>query len=410
MKALFIHQNFPGQFRHFANHLAQQPGTEVLAIGRDTAPGMKGVRLLRYRPHRVPGKETHPYVRSFEDAVLHGQQVLRILLKLKRQGYQPDAVLAHPGWGETLYVKLAFPDTKLIHYTEYYYRLEGASAGFDPEFPLDLESAALISSRNALHLLNIEQCDVGVTPTHWQKSLHPVAYQDKVQVIHEGVDTGLLGPDPAAFVDLPNGKRFRAGDPVVTYVARNLEPHRGFHCFMRALPELLKAHLGCQVIVVGGDDVSYGERPKDAPNWREKMLRENPIDLGRVHFLGKVSYDIYRRILQVSAVHVYLTYPFVLSWSMLEAMASGCLLVASDTTPVREVVRHGENGWLFGFFDAKALVGRVLHALSAPPEAAALRVNARQTALAYSTEKGIEGYSSFLNYRDGGSPPVSRKK
>jgi glycosyltransferase involved in cell wall biosynthesis len=330
--------------------------------------------------------------------VLHGQQVLRMLLDLKRQGYRPDVVVAHPGWGETLYVKLAFPDARLIHYAEYYYHLEGADSGFDPEFPFGLENAAFVSTLNALHLFNIEQCDLGITPSRWQKSLYPAAYHDKIQVIHEGVDIDRLAPDPAAFLELPNGTQLRPGDPVVTYVARNLEPYRGFHCFMRALPELLKAHADCHVLVVGGDDVSYGDRPGDAPNWREKMLRENPVDPERVHFLGKIEYALYRCILQVSAVHVYLTYPFVLSWSAVEAMACGCLLVASDTAPVREVIRHGENGWLFDFFDSGALVGHVLRALTALPEAAVLRANARESALAYSTKKGVAGYMKCIDY------------
>ncbi|MDR2015943.1 MAG: glycosyltransferase family 4 protein [Azoarcus sp.] len=404
MKVLLIHQNSPGQLRHLAAHLVRQPGVEVLAIGRENAPGMEGIRLLRYRPHRAPSKQIHPYVFSFEEAVLHGQQVLRLLLELKSQGYKPDVVVAHPGWGETLYVKLAFPDTKLIHYTEYYYHLEGADTGFDPEFPITLENAALVSTRNALHLFNIEQCDLGIAPTHWQKSLYPAVYHDKIRVIHEGVDINRLAPDPAAFLEFPNGKKLRPGDPVVTYVARNLEPYRGFHHFMRALPKLLKAHPDCHVLVVGGDDVSYGDRPDGASNWREKMLRENPVDPERVHFSGKVSYDLYRCILQVSAVHVYLTYPFVLSWSVLEAMACGCLLVASDTAPVREIIRHGENGWLFDFFDHNALVEHVLRALSAPPEAAVLRSNARQSAQAYSTERGIAGYVKCIGHVLGANP------
>ncbi|MDR2926113.1 MAG: glycosyltransferase family 4 protein [Azoarcus sp.] len=392
MRVLFIHQNFPGQLRHLIAHLARRPGTEVLGIGRETAPGMEGIRLLRYRPHRSPAKETHPYVRTFEDAVLHGQQVLRLLLDLKSKGYRPDAVVAHPGWGETLFVKLAFPDTKLIHYSEYYFQIEGADAGFDPEFPSTLEGAAFITVRNALHLLNIEQCDVAITPTRWQRSRYPAVFHDKIHVVHEGVDVEGLKPDPDAFVRFPDGRVLRPGDPVVTYVARNLEPYRGFHCFMRALPPLLEAHPDCQVLVVGGDEVSYGDRPKDAAHWREKMLRENPVDPARVHFLGKVAYDVYRCVLQVSVVHVYLTYPFVLSWSALEAMACGGLLVASDTAPVREVIRHGENGWLTDFFDRDALVGRLLHALSNPPEAAALRASARQSALVYSTKRGVAGY------------------
>ncbi|RFQ25784.1 glycosyltransferase, partial [Pseudomonas sp. ATCC 13867] len=331
MNVLFIHQNFPGQFRHIAAHLARQPDVNVCAIGREHAPGLAGIRLYRYRPHRPASKDTHPYARTFEEGVLHGQQVLRLLLDLKAKGYRPDVIVAHPGWGETLYAKQAFPDSKLIHFCEYYYRTDGADAGFDPEFPLTLNGAASIHSRNALHLLNLENCDAAITPTHWQHSLHPAAYQDKIKVIHEGIDTANLGPDPNAVLRLPNGQQLKAGDPVVTYVARNLEPYRGFHQFMRALPGVLAAHPSCQVVVIGGDDVSYGSKPHDAPNWRTKLLRENPVDPNRVHFLGKVDYVTYRTALQVSAAHIYLTYPFVLSWSLLEAMACGCQVIASDT-------------------------------------------------------------------------------
>ncbi|MDR0703052.1 MAG: glycosyltransferase family 4 protein [Azoarcus sp.] len=396
MKVLFIHQNFPGQFRHLAMHLSRRPGVEVLAIGRDRAPGMESVRLLRYRPHRGPNKATHPYARTFEEGVLHGQEVLRMLLDLKRRGYRPDVVIAHPGWGESLYVKQAFPGVKLIHFCEYYYHTEGADAGFDPEFPLTPHGAAAIFSRNAMHLLNLEQCDLAVAPTQWQRSLFPPIYHGKIALIHEGIDVEILRPDPAATLELPGGKILRAGEPVITYVSRNLEPYRGFHRFMRALPEILRAHPACQVVVIGGDDVSYGSRPKDAPNWRAKLLRENPVDPARVHFLGKVSYANYRRALQVSAVHVYLTYPFVLSWSLLEALASGCMVVASDTAPVREAIRHGENGWLVDFFDGGALVKHVLQALAAPPVTAALRAAARQSARAYSVEKGLGQYMAWV--------------
>ena len=392
MKVLFIHQNFPGQFRHIAAHLVKQPDVQVLAIGRNTAPGLPGVRLLRYKPHRAASAQTHPYLRSFEDAVLHGQQVLRLLLDLKANGYCPDVIVAHPGWGETLYAKEAFPNTKLIHFCEYYYQTQGADAGFDPEFPLELNGAASIRSRNALHLLNLENCDAAITPTHWQHSLHPAAYQDKMQVIHEGIDTANLGPDPGASLQLPNGQVLRAGEPIITYVARNLEPYRGFHQFMRALPAILNEHPTCQVVIVGGDGVSYGSKPKDAPNWRTKMLRENPVDLGRVHFLGKVPYVTYKRVLQVSAVHVYLTYPFVLSWSLLEAMASGCLIVGSDTAPVREVIRDGENGLLVDFFKPEQIAERALQGLATPEAFNELRKAASTTAQRYSIEHGNNHY------------------
>ncbi|MCU9951254.1 glycosyltransferase family 4 protein [Pseudomonas sp. PDM13] len=396
MRVLFIHQNFPGQFRHLAAHLAKRDDVEVLAIGREQAPGLPGVRLLRYKPHRKASAQTHPYVRTFEDGVLHGQQVLRLLLDLKGKGYRPDVVVAHPGWGESLYVKEAFPSARLIHFCEYYYQARGADAGFDPEFPLDTNGAASIRSRNALHLLNLENCDLAITPTQWQRSVHPAAYRDAMQVIHEGIDIAGLGPDPEASLELPDGQVLKAGQPIITYVARNLEPYRGFHSFMRALPRILEAHPTCQVLVVGGDEVSYGSRPKGAANWRSKLLAENPIDLQRVHFLGKVPYATYKRVLQVSAAHIYLTYPFVLSWSLLEAMASGCLIIGSDTAPVREVIEDGRNGLLVDFFDGVRIAEKALQALAEPERFQALRRQAVVTARGYSTDSGIARYLQVL--------------
>lgn len=401
MRILIIHQNFPGQFRHVARCLLGQPGVEVLAIGRDTAPGLAGVPLLRYKPHRPVSDTLHPYLRPFEDGVLHGQQVLRLLLDLKRKGYRPDIILAHPGWGETLYAKDAFPAARLIHFCEFYYHAHGADANFDPEFPLDLDGAARIRTRNALHLLNLEHCDQGIAPTRWQLDLHPEAYRHKLIQLHEGIDTRTLQPDPLATLQLPNGTLLRAGMPVLTYVARNLEPYRGFHTFMRALPSILREHPDCQVVVIGGDDVSYGGRPNDAENWRSKLLRENPIDLTRVHFLGKVPYATYRQALQVSAVHTYLTYPFVLSWSLLEAMACGCLIVASDTAPVREAIHHGENGVLVDFFEPQALAEAVLDALNNPARHQEKRKQARRTAEGYDIEVGNGRYLELMGVSRG---------
>lgn len=396
---LFIHQNFPGQFRHIAADLAQSPGWQVMAIGRDTAPGMPGVPLLRYRPHRKVRVETHHYLRSYEDGVLHGQAVLRILLDLKAKGYRPEVIIAHPGWGESLFVKEAFPDAKLVHYCEYYYHPKGADADFDPEFPLSVDSAARIRARNALHLLNLEQCDIGITPTRWQHQLHPKAYRNKIVIAHEGIPVEHLGPDPNATLELPNGTTLHAGQPIVTYVARNLEPHRGFHQFMRALPIILREHPSCQVVVVGGDGISYGNPPTDAANWREKLLRENPVDLNRVHFLGKVPYATYQRVLQISAAHVYLTYPFVLSWSMLEAMACGCLLIGSRTAPVEEVLRDGENGLLVDFFAPSEVASRTLIALYKPQEMQPLRLAAGLNAMGYSSKRGVESFRRLLGLR-----------
>ena len=402
MRILIIHQNFPGQFRHMASEWAKRPGWQVVAIGRDTAPGLAntpGLKFLRYKPNRAVHQSQHHYLRKMEDAVLHGQAVARILLDLKRQGFTPDAILAHPGWGETLYAKDVFPNVRLVHFAEWFYNSQGADIGFDPEFPVTFDDQARIRSWNALHLLNLENCDAAISPTQWQKARHPQAYQTKITVAHEGIDTDNLGADPNASFKLPGGQVLEAGDPVITYVARNLEPYRGFHSFMRALPLIQAQHKQCQTVIVGGDDVSYGSRPKDAKNWREKMLTEvgSSLDLTRTHFLGKVPYADYKKILQVSAAHVYLTYPFVLSWSMLEAMASGCLVIASDTAPVREVLKVGENASLVDFFDSNAIAEQTLQAMTEPARHKEIRDRApSQVRDRFSRQIGLHRFTELV--------------
>jgi glycosyltransferase involved in cell wall biosynthesis len=372
----------------------------VLGLGRDTAPGLPDVRYMKYKLHREVGKQQHHYLRQMEGAVLHGQAVARGLQQLKQQGFTPDVIFAHPGWGETLYVRDIFPNARLIHFCEWFYGTNASDVNFDPEFPTDFDGMARLRTWNALHLLNLESCDVGVSPTAWQRSRHPLAYQPKIELVHEGVDTDLLGPDPQATLTLPNGVTLKAGEPVITYVARNLEPYRGFHSFMRALEKIQKSHKTCHTIIVGGDDVSYGQKPKDAANWREKMLSQVQLDPTRTHFLGKVPYDVYRKVLQVSAAHVYLTYPFVLSWSMLEAMASGCLVIGSKTAPVQEVIEHGANGLLVDFFDVGAIADTTLGALDSGAGNTALRAAAQaHVAKHYSLAQGDLAYRRLIGDR-----------
>lgn len=397
MNVLIIHQNFPGQFRYIASHFVKQPGTQLLAIGRATAPGLKGIKLIKYQPMRRPRPGTHPYVYSYENAVLHGQQVQRLLIRLKGQGYRPDIVLGHPGWGETLFVKNVYPDVPLIHFCEYYYRSVGADAGFDPEFPSDLDTGPKITARNALHLMNLEQCDAGITPTRWQHSLHPEAYKSKIHIAHEGIPTDILSEDSKAEFVLPNGMVLRVGDQVVTYVARNLEPYRGFHIFMRAVPHILKNNPNSTIVIVGGDGVSYGAKPKGYSSWKEQMEAEHPTDISRVHFLGTVPYDRYRALLQVSAAHVYLTYPFVLSWSLLEAMAIGCCVIASDTAPVKEVIENDVNGYLVGFFNFLELAGKVSSVLNDMAGQITLRQAAKACAEKYSVINGVDEYKRIIS-------------
>lgn len=396
MRLLVVHQNFPGQFGHLVREWAQRPGWEVRALARDAAPGLPGFEgLMRYRLARNVRAAQHPYLRQMEAATLHGQAVARSLLQLRRQGFMPDVILAHPGWGETLYAKDVYPNARLIHLCEWYYQADGADLNFDPEFPLSFDDRARIRTWNALHTLNLTNCDAGVAPTQWQLVQHPALFRPKITVQHEGIPCHALGPDATAQLTLPNGTTLQAGDPVVTYVARNLEPYRGFHVFMRMLEQLQRLHRHCHAIIVGGDDVSYGRRPVDARHWRERMLRDVKVDPSRTHFLGSLPCDRYRRVLQLSAAHVYLTYPFVLSWSLLEAMASGAPIVASNTAPVREVIRNGVNGRLVDFFDPRALAEAAMATLSCS-DSKQRATQARLDSRSYSHAKGITGYERLF--------------
>ncbi|MBB6252878.1 glycosyltransferase family 4 protein [Nitrospirillum iridis] len=389
MKLLFIHQNFPGQYRHLAARMAAA-GHEVMCLGdkaniqRQELPS--GMSLVGYPSPAGATPGIHHYVAGFEAAVRRGQSVLRATMELNRIGFSPDVICAHPGWGESLFLKDVFPKAKLLAYLEFYYNAQGSDVGFDPEFPGVLDDLFRIRIKNSVLLHGLQSMDWGIVPTRWQAEQTPADFRSRITTVHDGVDTRLVRPDPAAQLTVtPQGATeplvLRSGDEVVTFVNRNLEPYRGFHTFMRALPELLRRRPNAQVVILGGDDVSYGVRPKDHPNYRAQYLAEvgGQLDLARVHFLGRVPYATFLSVLQVSAVHVYLTYPFVLSWSLMEAMAAGCLVVASDTAPVREVIRDGRNGLLVDFFAPDGLAATVAAALEDPRRMERLRRRARET-------------------------------
>ncbi|AWB23665.1 glycosyl transferase family 1 [Methylobacterium currus] len=386
MRVLFVHQNFPGQYRHVAPALAARPGTEVVALGINPAPALPGVRHVRYA---VAGRSTagiHPLAANFEAATLRGEAAARAALALKAEGFSPDVICGHSGWGETLFLKDVWPRARLLTFAEFFYSASGADTGFDPEFPAREGDAFRTRARNAGQLVAFEASDRLVSPTAWQASRIPAAFRDRLSVIHDGIDTDLLRPDPGARIILGRDRlSLGAGDEVVTFVNRNLEPYRGYHSFMRALPEILRRRPKARAVIVGGSDTSYGAMPPGGRTWREIFLDEvkAELDPARVHFVGRIPYRDYVDLLRVAAVHVYLTYPFVLSWSMLEAMALGACVVGSATPPVAEVIRHRENGILVDFFAKDAIAEAVVSVLADPGAVAPLRAAARQTALAY---------------------------
>jgi len=382
MKILFVHQNFPGQYLHLARHLGAIKGNQVVFITQRTDADLPGVRKITYKPAREVTRGIHHYLRETEAGVLNAQNVARAAMKLKDEGFVPDVMLAHNGWGELWYLKEVFPDTPLIGYFEFFYRLHGSDVGFEPGPPLIFDVGPRIRTKNIGNLLALDTVDYGQSPTKWQKSQYPQEYQSKLHIVHEGINTHIVMPDKAARFSIPDTEiELSTDDEVVTYVARNLEPYRGFPSFMRSLPAVLAQRPDARVLVVGGDETSYGPKPPDGKTFRAMLLEElgDTIDLKRVHFLGKVPYSWFVKILQVSTVHVYLTYPFVLSWSMLEAMSAGCVIVGSRTQPVEEVITDGQNGLLVDIFSPEEIAKRVVEVLADRNAYSAIRQNARQT-------------------------------
>ena len=396
MQILFIHQNFPGQFLHIAKSLAQF-GHELVSISQAQARGLDGIKNIIYKPARDVTKGIHHYLVGTERAILNGQAVVRTLQALKQTGFIPEVVIGHAGWGETLYVKDVFPQAKLINYLEFFYHATGADTGFDLEYPNEPDDFLRIRTKNIVNLLSLDNCDAGISPTKWQKSLYPSEYQPNISVIHEGVNAEVAKPNPDASYTLPNGIKLSCKDKVVTYVARNLEAYRGFHIFMRAVELICQRQPDCHVLIVGGDEVSYGRPNKNNKTYKEQMLDEVKIDPNRVHFLGKLPYEEYLSVLQISSAHVYLTVPFVLSWSMLEAMSIGCLVIGSDTAPVREVITHKENGLLVDFFTPSAIADAVDLALNKPVEMKKMRDAAKHYIhQQYPIQKSIKQYKELL--------------
>jgi glycosyltransferase involved in cell wall biosynthesis len=380
-KILFVHNNFPAQFKHVARTLARTPDVKVAAIGSQTARTTPGIKLLKYTVNDGDVAATHPFARRFDLECRRAEQVLYAASSLVASGFMPDVVVGHPGWGETLPLRAIFPKSRIITYCELFYQIDGQDVGFDPEFPHDsVDSHVRIHLKNAATLLALDHSDAGIAPTHWQKASFPQQYRDKIAVVHEGVDVEAVKPDASASFQLPSGRVLRQKDEVVTFVARAFEPLRGFHIFMRALPAILAARPQAEVVIIGGAGQNYGQSPIDGRDWKSIFCAEiaGRADMSRVHFTGPLPYATYLKALQVSRAHIYFTYPFVLSWSLVEAMSSGCLVLASDTGPLKEVI-DGSNGILIPFFDVKTLARHTIEALAAPRKFQLQRKRARAT-------------------------------
>lgn len=382
---LFVHQNFPGQFPHIARALVAR-GDRVAAIGSSTARNMPGVDVRRWALDRgtTPGM-FDPAVRAEAD-LIRADAAARAAARLKADGFTPDVIVGNPGWGETLHLKKIWPGAKLALLVEYWYVDEGGDVGFDPEFggPVDLATRLSLNARNMTQALACTLADLIVCPTPFQASLFPDEIRKRIVIHHEGIDLARAARLPFKKMRLPGGTVLDGTRPVVTFIARTLEPLRGFHSFMRALPELMAAHAEVEVVVIGSDtQPGYGAAPPPGRTWKQVMLEEvgSRIDPSRLHFTGRIEHREMMQLLSMSAAHVYLTYPFTLSWSLLEAMACECIVIASDTAAVRDAIQNLETGLLVDFFRADLLAVTILHTVKSPEAFATIGQAARQSVL-----------------------------
>lgn len=381
MRILFVHQNFPGQFPHLAPALAAR-GHEVMALTDAANRHKTALRTMRYAFEQPKADfATHGLAATFYQMTERGRAAARASVTLRdRHGFHPDVIMGNLGWGETLFLKEVWPKARLLIYAEFFYHPSGYDVGFDPEFGGgDLAQRLRVVARQAHLLQAVAPADAALAPTRFQAQSFPDFLHDRIAVIHDGVDTARLCPNPSASFALPGGRVLRAGDEVLTFINRNLEPYRGYHIFMRALPEVLAARPDAQVVIVGGDGPGYGPKAPGGKSWKEVFLTEvaGRIDLTRVHFTGRIPYDRYVALMQVSRVHAYLTYPFVLSWSLMEALAVGAHVVASRTAPVEEMIRDGETGQLVDFFDVPGWSRALVAGLADPVAFGSLRAGAR---------------------------------
>ena len=405
MKLLLVHPNFPGQFEHLVPALLAR-GDELWAIRKPwnhSSSEHKNLKVLTYQIQRGNGQDTHPLALETESKVIRGEAAAHEAQRLQQSGTTPDLILGHPGWGDMLFLTDVWPQVPQLHYLEFFHGVPGTDNDIADRHatPQTLHERQRTRMKNANLLLNLNQMTQGLTPTHFQRSVLPAWAQAKTRVIHDGINTEWLTPDPTAQLALANGSVLRAGDPVITFVNRTFEPYRGIHVFLEALALVQRQHPNAQALLVGADtpQVSYGAHRRDGRGWLTALRQElgDQLDWSRIHCVGTVAHTTLRQIYRVSAAHIYLTYPFVLSWSLLEALSCGCLVIGSGTAPVQEVIQHGHNGLLVPFQDAQQLAETMLQALRHPQLMDPLRCQARLSVQPYALPRCLEQQLALID-------------
>ena len=411
MKFLFVHQNYPGQFLHIVRHLTASGRHDVVFITEPNPNEIPGVRKVPYARPVLDTSETHIAARELDNGVKRAEAVFKTGFGLRHLGYKPDIIIGHHGWGEMLNLRDLWPDAAMLGYFEFYYQHDRADVGYDPEFPAEPLDYPRIRAKNAINHIALNLGGAGQCPTEWQLSTYPDWARPKIDLLWEGVDLETCSPDPAAHKKtLKIGDMtIRPADKLVTYVSRDLEPYRGFHTMMRTLPDLMRARKDIKVVMIGGDGISYGSGPSGGGTWRERMMQEvgKDIDMNRVVFPGRVAYSTYLAALRRSDAHVYLTYPFVASWSLREALAIGCAVIGGDTQTVSEFIAHGENGLLTPTLEPHTLARTILGLLEDKPLNRKLRENARAYAVRrLAMPDYLDSYGRLIGRLTGENPSV----
>ncbi len=379
MQILFVHDNFPAQFGPIGEYLAAKGWEAVFGTARKPVKHPT-IKTFNYAPHREVTKGVHPYAGTYEKAVINGQAVARACFELKRKGYNPDVMVAHSGWGPGMFLKDVWPDARYVGYFEWYYQPNGADVAFLNGEPQSDDELCRTRARNTPILADLAACDIGIAPTEWQRAQFPGFFHERLVAIHDGILTDIYAPAPGSTLKLEGLDLSGAGE-IITYVARGMEPYRGFPEFMAAMEAVMKRRPQAHVVVVGEDRVAYGKKLGEGDSFKKRALDSGNYDMKRLHFTGLLPRPAYLKVLQASSVHVYLTVPFVLSWSMMEAMSAGCLVVGSDTEPVRELIEDGRNGRLAPFREPEKIADVVCDVLERPDAHAPMRAAARETIL-----------------------------
>lgn len=399
MKILLVHQSFPGQFERFIRHNANN--YDIYGIGMANYQEKKYIKeYWRYSVDRGTTTQAHPASHEVETKVIRAEACYKLLKTKKDNGFQPDVVIAHPGWGESIYIKQLWPSTILITYQEFFYSLYGSDLDYDTEYRAvdDLVLMRLeLKNSMILHSLNIS--DACICPTYWQQSRFPKQYLDKINVIHEGIDFSKLDKAIESKLPNPNLTKWLNSSKYITYMARTLEPYRGYHKFLQATEKLLTIDKDLHICIIGNDKgPGYGSNPPDSySTWKEYFLQTYPISQHeRIHYLGPVDYNTFVHVIKNSLCHIYISFPFVLSWSVLETMYLGVPIVANNIPMTQEFIKHNNTGLLYDYFDTDDLCHKVQSIVDDHSLSQSIADNSKNYILQYSSSQQIHKYNQLI--------------